>query len=311
MKSVSPQMTTALADKTTYLVRVWRLELANGDLFYFTDSNVNIAYDGNLYLADPGIRVSAVQATVDGQGDNAQIEVRASAEFLNQRQIRSGLLDLASFELEYVDWRDPDNYGPVPIFSGSVIDVSFNDKGKAAIQLDGNGGNGFINRIGDVYSRLCRAQLGDEQCKVDLEALKSEILITTVSADGYSFTSNQLIAFANDGYLEFGKIRFITGDNTSYSYEVAKFVSSTGTVTLANTPRAPLVPGDALHIYPGCDKQMATCRDRFSNLPNHRAEPYALNQQTYVIQGRIFANDGGRPNGNGSYVYQPIGGGTL
>ncbi len=310
-KTLTGHMTAALADKTTYLVRIWKLELSNGSIFHFTDANVNVIFDGDTYIYDPGILVSAVQATVDGQQDNAQIEVRASAEFLTKRQIRQGLLDLAGFELKLVDWRDPDHYGAIDIFAGSVIDVSFNDKGRAAVQLDGNGGAGFERKIGETYSRLCRAVLGDSKCTVDIEALKTEVLITTVSTDGYSFTSDQLIGEAYDAYYSFGKITFTTGENTSFTYETAAFVSSTGTVTLSNTPRAPLIPGDALFIYPGCDKQLATCKDRYDNLANHRAEPYALNQQTYIIEGIIFANDGGTPNGDGTYDYKPIGGGSL
>lgn len=284
-KLISGAMTTALADRTTYLTRIWRLELLRGDVFYFTDANVPVTFGGNVYKHDPGIRVSAVQATIDGASDNAQIDLAASAEFLSKLQIRQGLLDLASFELSFVDWRDPDLYGEIPIFAGAVIDVGFNDKGKTEVQLDGSGGAGFENKIGEFYSRLCRATLGDAKCTVDLESLRNEVLVNAVSADGYSLTCDQLAGFAYDAYFEFGKASFIVGENTSFSYEISKFDAVTGTLTLANTPRAPVSPGDVLYAYPGCDKQMTTCRDRFANLLNHRAEPYALNSQTYIIEG--------------------------
>lgn len=32
--------------------------------------------------------------------------------------------------------------------------------------------------------------------------------------------------------------------------------------------------GDELRLYPGCDKTLATCRDKFDNVINFRGEPF-------------------------------------
>ena len=39
-------------------------------------------------------------------------------------------------------------------------------------------------------------------------------------------------------------------------------------------PPVPVEPGDAFDIKAGCDKQFATCREKFSNAANFRGFPH-------------------------------------
>ncbi len=58
---------------------------------------------------------------------------------------------------------------------------------------------------------------------------------------------------------------------------------------------APIVTGDAFQVVAGCDKSLASCRDKFANVVNFRGFPdlpgndYAV---AYAVQGAD--NDGGR-----------------
>jgi uncharacterized phage protein (TIGR02218 family) len=58
---------------------------------------------------------------------------------------------------------------------------------------------------------------------------------------------------------------------------------------------APIVAGDAFQVVAGCDKSLASCRDKFANVLNFRGFPdlpgndYAV---AYAVQGAD--NDGGR-----------------
>jgi uncharacterized phage protein (TIGR02218 family) len=40
--------------------------------------------------------------------------------------------------------------------------------------------------------------------------------------------------------------------------------------------------GDVLAVYAGCDKKLATCRDKFSNVTNFRGEPYVPGQDEFL-----------------------------
>jgi uncharacterized phage protein (TIGR02218 family) len=44
----------------------------------------------------------------------------------------------------------------------------------------------------------------------------------------------------------------------------------------------PVQPGDTYSITAGCDKQMGTCKTRFSNLVNFRGEPYVPGNDTIL-----------------------------
>jgi uncharacterized phage protein (TIGR02218 family) len=46
------------------------------------------------------------------------------------------------------------------------------------------------------------------------------------------------------------------------------------TVELWQRPAEAVAPGDNFRIVAGCDKQFATCRTKFDNVPNFRGFPH-------------------------------------
>jgi len=275
-QTFSGAMTTALAQELTFLCRIWELVLTSGETFYFTDNNENVTYNGQLYKFDPGIQVSAIAAAAGAVDNNCTVTVSTSANFLTMARIRQGALDSAQFDLYVIDWRAPDTYGRIERFSGYVSDVSFHDKGAVVLELTGDIRAGGKTTIGELYSRTCRALLGDNRCKVDLEPLATDVTITNVSVDGYTITATELVGMTSS-FLKFGKIKWATGLNIGLEDEL-KDNSDIGTAELMYTPRNPVAIGDTGRVYPGCDKQVETCGVKFANLLNFRGEPYAQDQ---------------------------------
>jgi uncharacterized phage protein (TIGR02218 family) len=80
---------------------------------------------------------------------------------------------------------------------------------------------------------------------------------------------------AND-YFNYGKLRFRTGHNYSLHMEV-KDQTGTG---VSNTLKVflpfpyQIQVGDIFEITVGCDKRLATCKDKFSNHENFQGFPY-------------------------------------
>ena len=56
--------------------------------------------------------------------------------------------------------------------------------------------------------------------------------------------------------------------------EVKTWTQTGGVVQLYLPMPRPVQVGDTLSIYPGCDKRVGHCRDKFNNIVNMRAEPY-------------------------------------
>lgn len=76
----------------------------------------------------------------------------------------------------------------------------------------------------------------------------------------------------NSGYFDFGVITFDSGANAGLSMEVKAYAP--GQIILQLPMPYDVAIGDGYTLVAGCDKSMATCRDRFSNLLNFRGEPY-------------------------------------
>ncbi len=118
---------------------------------------------------------------------------------------------------------------------------------------------------------------GDPYSNIDL------IVDTT---DFPPYTSGGLVTplGTESGYFEHGVIEFTTGDNAGYHMEVRSY--SEGQITLAlPLPFTPQV-GDEYILIAGCDKQFATCRDRYSNQLNFRGFPHLPGNDKMLQVGR-------------------------
>lgn len=284
MQNLSSAMDAALLQDTTFLCRIWKLTLLNGSVFRFTDLTRDLTVGGELYKFDPGVKVSAVVKSSGGQPDNAQVEITTSAEFLSLNRLRQGAIKNAAFDMWIVDWRDPDTYGLISLFSGGTGTIKFNDKGSIDVGLNGDIGSGTQSVIGELYSRQCRARLGDTRCKFDLDAAGVAFTVASILDGGYSITATELAGQATD-YFKFGKIVWATGLNANLSDEIKSNTTGTGKATLLIYPRNPIIIGDTGTIFPGCDFQVETCGNKFNNLNNFRGEPYVPPPTTYVFSG--------------------------
>ncbi len=89
---------------------------------------------------------------------------------------------------------------------------------------------------------------------------------------------------ATSGYFDGGLITFTSGLNTGLSMEVKNYVP--GVIVMQLPMPYTVAPGDAYTMHAGCDKSLATCRDRFNNVVNMRAEPYLPGVDKLVQVGR-------------------------
>lgn len=115
---------------------------------------------------------------------------------------------------------------------------------------------------------------------VDVDRQKFKV--TELTPDSGQAVDDQLptsIGFPDD-WFTYGAVKWETGDNAGIAMEVRSFEgdSESSPVTqtielLVDTP-FDISVGDKLSISPGCDKLLATCRDKFDNVLNFMGEPY-------------------------------------
>lgn len=77
-----------------------------------------------------------------------------------------------------------------------------------------------------------------------------------------------------DGWYQYGTLVFDTGNNKGRALEVKAWVQSSEQITFYLPAGYPVQVGDKFHVNPGCDKSNTTCKAKFANLLNMRAEPY-------------------------------------
>jgi uncharacterized phage protein (TIGR02218 family) len=76
-----------------------------------------------------------------------------------------------------------------------------------------------------------------------------------------------------DGYLNWGLVTWLTGNNVGASMEIKNYFQSSHTLQLFLPMPADIQAGDKFAYYPGCDKRRTTCQLKFSNIFNFRGEP--------------------------------------
>lgn len=93
---------------------------------------------------------------------------------------------------------------------------------------------------------------------------------------------------AVDDWFNQGVLQFDTGTNENQAMEVKDWDQSSKTITLYLEMPFDVQIGALFHIYPGCDKRLATCKTKFAitgstdfangNVNNFRGEPYVPGQ---------------------------------
>jgi uncharacterized phage protein (TIGR02218 family) len=71
--------------------------------------------------------------------------------------------------------------------------------------------------------------------------------------------------------------------NSGFKFEIGNWVQSSLILTTYLPVCATrLIAGEAITLYPGCDKTKATCLSKFSNIINFQGEPHFLGINSIV-----------------------------
>lgn len=137
---------------------------------------------------------------------------------------------------------------------------------------------GYSGAVEPPWSNLINSLTVDNE--ITWKAVKSWKKTTYV--DGVSANARQvtpLYVFDADGYYDGGLLKWETGKNAGRAQEIKSWKD--GVLTLFQRPFHVPQEGDRLVLHPGCDKRRSTCKDKFANILNFRAEPDVPGQDKY------------------------------
>jgi uncharacterized phage protein (TIGR02218 family) len=262
-----------LATGTTTVCRCWAVIRRDGARFGFTDHDRDLVFDAITFRAASGMTASALQQGTGLAVDNSEAAGVLSDAAVTETDLLGGLFDGAQVEIWRVNWADVT--ARERLFRGSLGEIRRRD---GAFEAELRGLAEALNQpVGRAYQRVCGAVLGDARCGVDTGARDYAVTMAPDTvADGRVLVFSDLGGFA-DRWFEQGMLRVETGAAAGLTGIVkSDRLGADGLrrITLWQSLRREIAPGDRVRIVAGCDKRAATCRDKFANFGNFRGFPH-------------------------------------
>lgn len=285
-KIVSSTFKTHLADEVTTNCTCWQLTRRDGIVFRFTDHDQDIVYLGNTYEAAFGYNRSAVQTSHDFSVDNLVMTGFYDGSRVTVEDLRAGLFDFADVRIFMLNWADL-TMGDIKIKRGYLGDVTSTPSGIFETQL--NGLNQILtNNVGDLFTPTCRVDLGSSgfrKCNKNLTDMTVTGAVSSLynTRQFFSTINGGVPAFAVDNWYTLGVLTWTSGLNIGRNIEIKGWSQANAGILLYLPMQEPVQVGDTFSMYPGCNKHVAHCRDKFNNIVNMQAEPYVPGSD-YLIQ---------------------------
>jgi hypothetical protein len=171
MKTVSADLKAHLAQPVTKLAKCIKITRTDGTVVALTEHDQDLAdipgYTDITFLASPGIAASAITTDLTLAVNNAEAWGFFDNTILIGTELASGKYDFAAFEIFCVHWANL-TQGIIRLGSGTFGEVVITPQNTFLVELRGLT-QAFTTEIGEVFSPICRADLGDSRCKFPVQ----------------------------------------------------------------------------------------------------------------------------------------------
>jgi uncharacterized phage protein (TIGR02218 family) len=250
----------------TTIAFCWRVERRDGVAIGNTTHDRELAIDGLIYRAAPGMLPSAITLSDGFDAGTLDVSGALTSDAISATDLASGRWDRASVTIFMVDWEQP---GGEQLFlvRGELGAVA--TKGDA-FEAELRGPTALLDRpVVEQTSPECRAELGDKRCRVDMAG---RVRMSRVAAVPQEDVLEVASWAADAGAYRYGRLRWVSGRNSGL--ESAILASSGALLTLREAPHLSPATGDLVELHEGCDRSFQTCKTRFANTLNFRGEPH-------------------------------------
>lgn len=282
MKEASKDLKEFLASasgKNLKIADLYTFTLTNGTILRYTSADFDIIYNENKYSSkNAGISRSDMSWQTGLSVDNVTIEMYPSAKDLVGsvtlvEAFRNGSFDGAWFQLDWACYNEGWTKEPLileKLFTGSV---NVDEVGGAYIKLNIQALTNILNTKFPpaVYQTACSYALYGAGCNADRANFSEN---SNVRTDSTKKVINCNIS-QSSGYYQNGVVLFTSGQNLNIRKSIKTHIG--GVLTLSTPLQYTPQVGDTFTIYAGCDKTMATCKNKFNNLDNFSGTPFIPN----------------------------------
>lgn len=264
------------------------LTLSGGSVFRWTSHDQVVSIGGTSWTLGPGIATGRMKWTAGVEVDTLSLSLyaRQGSTLINgvglMPFINGGGLDGATVVVERAFRAAAGDawVGKLHRFSGTVSDVDRPSRVEATITLRSEFEvlNQQLPR--NVFEAQCDRTVYDTGCNVAKATYTVAGAVSAVGALRLSFGGTNL-STKPDGYYTLGAVVFTSGVNAGVRRTI-RASTAAGVITLVQPlPLAPSV-GDTFSIYPGCDRSLATCTNKFANARRFRGTPYIPAADTVI-----------------------------
>ncbi|AOA58282.1 DUF2163 domain-containing protein [Acinetobacter larvae] len=276
----------ALLDADQFLMAdLYTITTIQGDVYRYTNFDTHLTVSGLLYRADgPIISREGISLSLGVEVDSLSISIQVTGEeSLDQirmvQAFHNGVLDGARFKLErvFLNYMNPGDTsaGTIKLFEGRIIEPEFDRNSiDAHVASDTDVLNVQMPR--NLYQPSCLNTLFDGGCGL----LRSEYAVNATLETGS--TEYRLLCQLSQpqGWFTQGVVEFTQGVNKGLKRTVRLHESGALLLTLPLLDM-PAV-GELIKVYPGCDKRLDTCMNRFNNRDHFRGQPFIPVPETAV-----------------------------
>ncbi|WP_412506145.1 DUF2163 domain-containing protein [Roseovarius sp. SYSU LYC5161] len=267
MRNIPAAIEAKAAVGASTLVRCWRVTRADGKIYGFTEHDRPVSIMGMTFEAESGLSATDAARELGFGVANQEIAGGLSSDAITEADIAAGLWDNARVEVFLVDWETGDY---IADFVGRTGRMTRSETVFTA-EIDGPQRAARIPR-GRVYHRHCDAVLGDQRCGVDLSLAAYSSDAQVVSVDGATSVTVYGLDGYSDGWFDYGTLAWKSGANQGMTATVRihQIVGDDAFIDIWEPPRSPILAGDTLTIFAGCDKSGRHCRNKFNNYTRFR-----------------------------------------
>lgn len=301
MKTVTSALVDLLRSRDPVLVfDLYQFTLPGDTVLYYGTADVPIVYNGNTYGGSVRWDRSQIDLKVGLEADSLTVKAYASpTDLVNgvpfHQFLRQGGFDNAYLLLQRAFYPHPGGFfvdgcftppgwllagqaigaptGVVWLFSGLVTEVITGGL-QAQIKIDSHLYTLDRKIPRNLYQHLCNHVLYGQGC-----GLNGANFAVQGQAQAGS-TIFQLVTNLTGyvaGYFSLGKLQFTSGalQGTWSGIQTQVGAGSQAlTLTLTAPLLAPPAPGDAFTAWPGCDRALRTCKNKFNDVDHFRGFPW-------------------------------------
>jgi uncharacterized phage protein (TIGR02218 family) len=258
-----------------------KLTTSLGVTYGWTDHDTSLVVDGVTYNPAPGL--NAIKFTSTGDAQVSTQELGAAVVEVPDDDLRDGKFDDAQVEAAWCSWADP-AAGRLVVFKGKVGQIGWSEDG-FKVELMSHM-KALERNLGNTYTASCRHELFGVAtpgkvgfCGVNSAAFTFAGTVATIVSNKWKFTLSGTASSQAAEYFSNGVLTFTSGNNAGLSVVVKK--NPVGTFELFLPTAFTIQVGDTFSVKAGCDKTLATCRDKFANVLNYGGFPHIQTDVTF------------------------------